>query len=108
MTTTWYPISLVCSVCTADMALTQAQYSADGELRWLFACPKCANVLAWRVFASALAHTAMANDIERHIAGKVKPQRTVQPPLLAAGKPMMTDADKQFEKAIGIVPEDLP
>ncbi len=84
----WHPVQLECAKCKIKCYLRSAFYSADGELMYIFACPRCKNVVSFKTFALELSTKAVALDAKD------------QPKLLPS--PNTSDADEKFLRDLGI------
>ena len=91
MTARWWNIDAQCNECNVSCKLQEALFSADGELTFIFQCPKCKTLVRWTVFATALAHRAIMQDFH----AKTNTERTpAQPPLtLPPPPPKLTAQD---------------
>ena len=104
----WWGVTGNCRTCGAELLKPMVLFSSDGEMRFLFDCPKCNIVLDWRIFATALADKAKDNDEERQ---EKREKRVLTPPtklLTPPFPPVFTAEDKKWEKAMGIKPDDEP
>ena len=105
MRTTWWGISVECPDCHKSCTLQGVMFSADGELRFLFSCFGCKQVVQYNVFSQALQHRALMNDVEAD--EKRKGKGIVTPPLaLPAPSSELTSEDRRWERAMGIDPDD--
>ena len=107
MSMRWWQATINCTECQTEAELKSAGFSADGELSYSFVCPKCHEILQWRIFATALAYKALENDTrEDKLERRHRPPLT--PPLaeLPSPPPTLTDEDKKWERDLHIDPED--
>jgi hypothetical protein len=102
----WWGISLDCPEHKKSCILQVATFSADGELRFTFWCPDCKEFYNYQVFASALQHRALMNDIGADKQIPRKPQPVRPPTALPSPPTVLTDDDKEWEHFMGIDPED--
>jgi hypothetical protein len=100
-----------CPVCHKDCELQKLLFSADSELEFIFMCLDCKRLVQWKVFATALAHRALMNDMEKTHKKEVQ-TGPIKPPLqLPAGEPdlKLTKQDRRDLKSLHILPpEDEP
>ena len=107
MKQSWIQLAMNCPDCKVEVAITEIAYSADGEWRFSGKCHKCQGLVWIKHFATYFAHQALCNDLER--VQKPKPiipvGRHLNPPL-ALPPPVFTDADKKWEREMGINPDE--
>jgi DNA-directed RNA polymerase subunit RPC12/RpoP len=96
ITQSWWGNSIVCPKCGVQGSLTDFQFSADGEIRLGYKCPKCDAEFYWKVFASALQEIARGNDLQKHCKNCIKGIVTTP---LALPKP--PDDFETFMKGLG-------
>lgn len=100
----WWGATIQCPECKCDTVLQIAMFSADGELKFTFWCPKCKELYHWRVFATSLQHQAFINDMEK--AQRVIPvSRPLKPPLQIPPE-KISEEDRNFMKDFHIDPDD--
>ena len=98
----WSNCGILCPDCKQQVRLDDVASSADGELRISGLCPKCRERVSLRVFATALAHQALCNDIARcHTSPIVPVSRRLNPPL-AIPPEKISDDDKRLLHEFGI------
>ena len=106
MEQTWMKCGMLCPDCKQQVKLDDVAASADGELRISGLCPKCHERVSLRVFATALAHQALCNDIARcHTSPVIPVSRRLTPPL-AIPPEKISDDDRKLLEEFGICPDD--
>ena len=104
ITTRWWNIEAQCNECKVSCTLQEALFSADGELTYIFQCPKCKTLVRRTLFASALAHRALMQDFH---AKTNQPNTPVQPLLQLPPAPRtLTKQDVRDLRSLHIDPED--
>ena len=107
MQMTWWGANLLCPKCNKDTTLQLCNFSADGELMFVFYCTTCKELIHWRIFASSLAHRALVQDINREKNKQLAPSKPVKPPLqISRVIDKLTVADAKWLKSMEIDPED--
>lgn len=111
ITTRWWNIEAQCNECKVSCTLQEALFSADGELTYIFQCPKCKTLVRWTLFASALAHRALMQDFHAKTNAKPcvqAPAQPITPPLALPAPPItLTKQDERQLHSWGIaMPED--
>jgi len=105
MMTKWWGVEAQCPKCHTDCVLQAVLFSADGELKCVFACFGCKQAVSYKVFAQALAHRALMNDIESHEKrqgkGLITPPLALPAPVHDAELNLTAD-DKLWEHSMGI------
>jgi hypothetical protein len=86
--------------------------SADGEILFHAACPKCKEKVSWHVFATALAYHALVEDLQdeavKQVVHALKPRTAVKPPLaLPPPSTTLSEQDRIELHGMGIS-NDLP
>jgi hypothetical protein len=107
----WHGVSIDCVNCNIPCLFVGAAFSADLEFAFNFKCSKCGENFNWRVYASALAHKALIDDMAfekmKRIERKMK--GLIDPPLAEPAIPAtlaLTEDDKAWERAMHISPND--
>ena len=111
----WWGIEVPCQKCEIIATLIGANFSADGELRFIAQCPKCQDVIRWHVYSSSLAHKALMSDSVASKVEKMVQNTPLQPPIAEVPpepevqKPFVwevTDQDRIEGHSMGITPDD--
>jgi hypothetical protein len=110
MKQTWWGVHVSCPQCKGDTTLQLAFFSSDGEMKFTFYCPTCKELLNWNVYASALAHMALRNDLQKDkltTPVKLHPGKPVKPPLqLPRIAEHLTVNDTKWLREMNVDPEE--
>jgi hypothetical protein len=102
----WWGAAVQCQTCDIPANINGLNFSADGELAITARCPKCQRDFFWKVFASALAHRALLNDMTAHKVEKLVRNSPLRPPLeLPAPPPHLSNEDAAWFLELHIDPE---
>ena len=101
LTNAWYGLICNCSECKKPSTLQTAEFSADGELRFMVYCFDCHVTTYALVFATALAEMARRRDIQKCLNSLTTPNTPVQPPIKKEVKPNQKDKDFLHDLGIG-------
>ena len=107
----WRGVIIVCPDCKSPTAIIGCAASADGELLFTAACPKCKEKLQWRVFATALAYHALCEDFDddkvKQAVQAPKPRTPVKPPLALPAAPLILSEQDRIElNGLGVIDPD--
>ena len=101
----WWKIEAECRECKVDGTLVSATFSADSEQAYTFQCPKCHEIFTWRVYASALTHRALVNDLTTDKVNEMCKNVPLRPPL-AIAPPTLSEDDAKLLLEMHILPDD--
>ena len=103
----WWSVEVQCQICKIPAVINGVNFSADGELAISVTCPKCQENFSWHVFASALSHRALVNDLMANKVEKMCRNTPLQPPLAELPPPPehLSKEDESWLKAMSIDPE---
>jgi hypothetical protein len=117
VTCKWRELFVVCPECHITTTWVGVFASADGELLFQGVCPKCKEKIQWRVFASALAYRALAEDLDDEKVkrqmqvkkGVVRPPLAIPAPMPGPPKPLreLSEEDMIDLRGLGIA-DDPP
>ena len=103
----WWSVEVQCQTCKVPADINGVNFSADSEIAICVTCPKCKESFRWHIFATALAHRALVNDLMNEKVEKLVRATPLRPPLsLPATPERLTVRDAKWLKEMNVDPED--
>jgi hypothetical protein len=99
MSSNWWLLICPCPTCKGDANVLQIGYSADGELKFFFFCPKCNKPFDQKIYDTTLRIKAKQKDEARD--KRTKPQKQL-PPINGVQLPPFSEDDIAFLKKCNI------
>lgn len=98
MKTRWWKLKILCPQCQIETNMAEMEYSADGEMKFHFVCPKCRQDIGWNTFSTVLQHLALVYDLQTMSKGDAPPT----PPTPQRTPTEKKESDDDFLKGIGL------
>jgi hypothetical protein len=111
--TYWYEVYMPCPKCGKAMQLQSAHYSADGEMRFFFACAADATPVVLINSSAQLSHSALVRDVDFELEQRAARSQQPQPqpeqqqppnPEQSVNSPLPQEVvdDRKFLEGLGI------